>query len=262
MTNHAADIKTVLAELSSNPASGLSPFEATTRLEKYGPNRLRQTKKKTLAQRFAAQFKDAMIIILIVAAVVSFGVAVYERNPREFFEPALIMLIVILNATMGVIQESKAEKALDALKSLTAPRARVFRGGTELIIDASELVPGDIIRLEAGDFVPADARLLRTSSLKVEEAALTGESVPAQKDALAQVNESAAWRPCKYGLFRLQRNLRHSVAVVTHRMSTEIGRSRTCWKTRRRANPLQAKLEALGKYLGFAAWRPAPSCLS
>lgn len=101
------------------------------------------------------------------------------------------MLIVILNAVMGVLQESKAEKALDALKGLSAPHARVIRDGAEKIIDASELVPGDIIRLEAGDFVPADARLLRSVSLKSEESALTGESVPSEKDAEAVVADKA-----------------------------------------------------------------------
>lgn len=113
---------------------------------------------------------------MIVAAIISFAVACVEGNPKEFFEPALILLIVILNAIMGVLQESKAEKALNALKGLSAPHARVIRDGAEKIIEASELVPGDIIRLEAGDFVPADARLLRSVNLKSEESALTGYS--------------------------------------------------------------------------------------
>ena len=109
----------------------------------------------------------------------------------EFFEPLLILLIVVLNAVMGMLQESKAEKALDALKNMSAPRARVLRDGSEQVIDASGRVPGDIIHLEAGDFIPADASLLRSASLKCEESALTGESVPAEKDAAAKVEEKA-----------------------------------------------------------------------
>ena len=109
----------------------------------------------------------------------------------EFFEPVLILAIVVLNAVMGVVQESKAEKALDALKNMSAPHARVLRDGKESMINASDLVPGDIILLDAGDFVPADARLIRSVSLKSEESALTGESVPSEKDANAEVKENA-----------------------------------------------------------------------
>ena len=137
-----------------------------------------------------------MILILLAAAAVSFVVACTEGDPMEFFEPGLILLIVILNAVMGMLQESKAEKALDALKSMSAPHARVLRDGKEQVIDAAQLVPGDVLKLEAGDFVPADARLLHSVSLKSEESALTGESVPAEKDASAAVDgERAAGRP-------------------------------------------------------------------
>lgn len=182
----------VLKALEVDPAQGLSAAEAEKRLGRYGANVLAEKKKKTNLQRFFDQFKDAMILILIAAAVVSFVVACVEGNPGEFFEPALILLIVILNAVMGVLQESKAEKALDALKGLSAPHARVLRGGAEQVVEAAALVPGDIIRLEAGDFVPADARLLQSAGLKSEESALTGESVPAEKDAQAPVAADAA----------------------------------------------------------------------
>ena len=181
----------VLDELSVDGEKGLTEQQAEERLEKFGPNRLKEKKKKTNLQRFFDQFKDVMILILLGAAAVSFVIACVERNPMEFFEPLLILLIVVLNAVMGMLQESKAEKALDALKSMSAPHARVIRDGTERVIDASQLVRGDIIRLEAGDFIPADARLLRSVSLKSEESALTGESVPSEKDAEAQVKENA-----------------------------------------------------------------------
>ena len=181
----------VLTALESDEAQGLRSEQVKSKQAQFGRNQLVEKKKKTNWQRFVDQFKDTMIIILLIAAAVSFGIAMVEGDVAEFFEPALILLIVILNAIMGVLQESKAEKALDALKSLSAPHARVLRDGVESVIDAAELVPGDVIKLEAGDFVPADARLLKSASLKSEESALTGESVSAEKDALAQIEENA-----------------------------------------------------------------------
>ena len=156
----------VLSELNTDPKQGLTAAEVEKRRAQYGPNKLKEKKKKTNLQRFAEQFKDVMILILIAAAVVSFVVACVEKNPKEFFEPALILLIVILNAVMGVVQESKAEHALEALQNLSAPHTRVIRDGHEQVIEASELVPGDIIKLEAGDSIPADARLIHSVSLK------------------------------------------------------------------------------------------------
>ena len=183
MTYHNKEKQEVLQELNVQESTGLSSSEVKKRREQYGENRLRAKKSKSNWERFAEQFKDVMILILLAAAAISFVVACVEGDPEGFFEPLLILLIVVVNAIMGVMQESRAEKALEALKSMSAPHARVLRDKVESIIDASELVPGDIIRLEAGDFVPADARLLQSVSLKSEESALTGESVPAEKDA-------------------------------------------------------------------------------
>ena len=191
MNVHHLSSDEVVRALSSDAERGLTGQQVLEKRARHGENRLREKKQRTLPQRFLDQFKDAMILILIAAAAVSFVVACTEGNPREFFEPVLILLIVILNAIVGVMQESKAEKALDALKGLSAPHARVLRDGAEQIIDAAELVPGDIIRLEAGDFVPADARLIRSVSLKSEESALTGESVPSEKAADAVIAEDA-----------------------------------------------------------------------
>ena len=173
MDYHTQSIPSVVETLSSNPVQGLNPEQVKKLQEIHGKNKLQEKKKKTTLERFINQFKDVMILILLAAAAISFVVACVEGEPSEFFEPLLILLIVILNAVMGVMQESKAEKALDALKNLAAPHARVIRDGKEQIIDASELVPGDIIHLEAGDYVPADARLLESASLKSEESALT-----------------------------------------------------------------------------------------
>ena len=191
MTAHNAPTEELLRHYGSDPSTGLTQEQAERAKTQYGANKLAEGKKKTNLQRFFAQFKDVMIIILLIAAAVSFGIACTIGETSEFFEPVLILLIVVLNAVMGMLQESKAEKALDALKDLSAPHARVLRDGKEQVIDASELVPGDIIHLEAGDFVPADARLLESVSLKSEESALTGESVPSEKDARAQVAEDA-----------------------------------------------------------------------
>ena len=239
-----------------DPAAGLAEGEVAARRERYGDNKLREKKKKSTFQRFLDQFKDVMILILIAAAVISFVVVCVEKNWGELFEPALILLIVILNAVMGVYQEGKAEKALDALKNMSAPHARVIRGGVETIIDAAQLVPGDIVRLEAGDFVPADCRLLQSAGLKSEESALTGESVPSEKDAVAEVSDNApigdrtnmVFSGCSitYGT---------ATAVVTATgMDTEMGKIANLLDNESDTQtPLQQKLAQLGKYLGVVA---------
>ena len=174
MEKHSQVREELLKELDVDAASGLSGSEAEKRLAEHGENKLAEKKKKSMIVRFFEQFKDVMILILIVAAIISLVVACVEGDPMEFIEPALIFLIVIMNAVMGLVQENKAEKALEALKNMSAPHARVVRDGAEKMISAAEVVPGDIILLEAGDFVPADARLLESVNLKSEESALTG----------------------------------------------------------------------------------------
>jgi len=246
----------VLKTLNTNETAGLSKNQVNELREKYGLNKLKEKKKKSNLQRFFEQFKDVMILILLVAAAISFAVAIIEQNPKEFFEPVLILLIVILNAVMGVIQENKAEKALDALKSMSAPHARVIRGGEEKIIDASELVPGDIIRLEAGDFIPADARLLHSVSLKSEESALTGESVPSEKDAFAKIKENAPLGDRNNMIFSgCSVTYGTATAVVTATgMNTEMGKIANLLDSESEGQtPLQEKLSQLGKYLGFIA---------
>ena len=249
-------VNTVLTSLETDPSQGLTGSEAKSRLGKYGPNRLQGTKKKTNLQRFLDQFKDAMILILLAAAAVSFAIACVEGEPKEFFEPLLILVIVVLNAVMGVLQESKAEKALDALKSLSAPHARVIRDGSEMVIDAAELVPGDIIRLEAGDFVPADSRLLQSVSLKCEESSLTGESVPAEKDAQVPVADNAPLGDRTNMVFSgCSVTYGTAVAVVTATgMDTEMGRIAGLLNGEGDTQtPLQRKLAKLGRQLGIMA---------
>ncbi len=256
MSAHSQPGEDLIRELHSDVESGLTSAQVAELQAKFGENRLREKKKKTTLQRFIDQFKDVMILILIAAAIVSFVVVVMEKNWGELFEPALILLIVILNAIMGVYQEGKAEKALDALKNMSAPHARVIRDGKESVIDAAALVPGDVIKLEAGDFVPADARLLQSTSLKSEESALTGESVPSEKDAAVLVDEKApigdrtnmVFSGCSitYGT---------ATAVVTGTgMSTEMGKIANLLDGEGDAQtPLQKKLAQLGKYLGIMA---------
>ncbi len=255
MSPHSTELSELIKSLESSD-NGLTDEKASALLEKYGKNKLREKKKKTILQRFFEQFKDVMIMILIAAAVVSFVIACVEQNPKEFFEPALILLIVVLNAIMGVVQESKAEKSLEALQNLSAPHARVIRGGKEEIIDAADLVPGDIIKIEAGDFVPADARLISSSSLKSEESALTGESVPSEKDANAVVAEDSPLGDRKNMIYSgCSVSYGSGKAIVTGTgMSTEMGKIAGLLEGESDGQtPLQRKLAQLGKYLGFVA---------
>ncbi len=256
MLYHHQSREETLQSLAADLTRGLTSAQAAQKASEFGPNKLREKKKKSTLQRFFDQFKDVMILILLAAAVVSFVIACVEQNPKEFFEPLLIVLIVVLNAVMGVLQESKAEKALDALKSMSAPHARVIRDGEEKVIDAAELVPGDIIRLEAGDFIPADARLLHSVSLKSEESALTGESVPSEKDAEAVVDEKSPLGDRSNMVFSgCSVTYGTATAVVTAiGMDTEMGRIANLLDSENEGQtPLQQKLAQLGKYLGIIA---------
>ncbi len=256
MLFHNLSKEDTVKALSTNVETGLTAEQVSQLQEQYGANKLREKAKKTMLQRFLDQFKDVMILILLAAAAVSLVIAIVEGNPKELFEPFLILLIVVLNAVMGVLQESKAEKALDALKSMSAPHARVVRNGHLQVIDAAELVPGDIIQLEAGDFVPADARLLHSVSLKSEESALTGESVPSEKDAEVIVDEKAPLGDRTNMVFSgCSITYGTATAVVTGTgMETEMGKIANLLDDESDTQtPLQKKLADLGKYLGIMA---------
>lgn len=256
MIYHQETGQRVVEHLSSDSGAGLSRVQVEERRGRFGENRLREGQKKTNFQRFIDQFKDAMILILLGAAAISFVVACVEGEPKEFFEPVLILLIVVLDAVLGVMQESKAEKALEALKGLSAPHARVIRDGEEQIIDAAQLVPGDVIRLEAGDFIPADARLLHSVSLKSEESALTGESVPSEKNAEVVVEENAPLGDRSNMVF-LGCSVTYGTAsaiVTATGMNTEMGRIADLLEQEEEGQtPLQQKLTQLGRYLGMLA---------
>ncbi|MDL2323767.1 cation-translocating P-type ATPase [Ruminococcaceae bacterium OttesenSCG-928-A16] len=254
MTAYSEEVPELLRQLQTDPATGLTESAAKATLAKVGKNQLTAKKKKGMLARFIDQFKDPMIIVLLVAAVISFVVALNGHDSKEFFEPVLILLIVVANAIMGVSQESKAEKALDALKEMSAPHARVLRGGAEVVIDSVDVVPGDIVLIEAGDFIPADGRLIVSASLRSEESALTGESVPTEKEADAIVKEDAplgdrhnmVYSGCSvaYG--------RGRYVVTATGMQTEMGRIAGLLNDEQEGvTPLQQKLAKLSKVLGI-----------
>ena len=179
MKQYCEEVGAVLQKTGASRESGLSAAEAEKRLAENGRNKLAAAKKKSVVRRFFEQLADPMIVILIVAAAISGVLAAVENE--GFADVIIIMAVVLLNAVLGVLQESKAEKASEALQEMSAATSKVLREGKLLSVPSEELVVGDIVMLEAGDSVPADARLIESASLKVEEAALTGESVPVAK---------------------------------------------------------------------------------
>ena len=179
MRHYCEEKEAVLSELNTSSEQGLSVDEANRRLEENGRNKLAEGKKKSIVKRFLEQLADPMIIILIVAAAISGALAIVEEEfPTDVI---IIMSVVLINAVLGVLQESKAEKAIEALQKMSAATSKVIRDGKLTAVPSEELVVGDIVLLEAGDAVPADGRILESASLKIEEAALTGESVPVDK---------------------------------------------------------------------------------
>lgn len=243
----------VLKEVES-AKNGLVKVEAEKRLETNGPNKLVEAKKRSNILRFFDQMKDPMIIVLLVAAVLSYVTSVYEgESPADVF---IILFVVLLNSLLGVIQESKAEEAIDALKKMTAAKSKVLRDGTILSLESDQLVVGDVIMLEAGDSVPADARLLEAASLKIEEAALTGESVPVDKHADALTIEGDA-KDVPLGDRKNMVYMGSTVvygrgtAVVTGTgMQTEMGKiADAISQAEDEQTPLQIKLAQLSKLL-------------
>ena len=258
----------VLQELDTTP-NGLSTAQAQERLAKYGPNKLKEAEKATWFQRFMAQLKDPMLIILMIAALVSAATTVLDflqlPEPRDMghlleglVEVGIILIVVLLNAILGVIQESKAEAAIEALQTMTAATCKVIRDGKQITLRSDELVPGDVVVLEAGDAVPADGRIIENASLKIEEAALTGESVPVNKliDAL---NLTAGTEDVPLGDRKNMCYMGSTVvygrgkAVITGTgMDTEMGKiAGALADTADEQTPLQRKLDQLGKTLSW-----------
>ena len=255
MIFHSVKSEDIVNELQSDIEQGLSPQQVADAQQKFGLNNFTDKKKKGFVARFIDQMKDVMIIILLIAAAISVLVTLVEGT-NDWLEPIIIVAIVLINALLGVIQESRAEAALEALKNLAAPTAKVIRQGKQQTIEATELVPGDIIVIEAGDYIPADARLLETYSLRCDESMLTGESVAAEKDAgiicedIAPIGDrvNTVFSGCSVAYGR-------GKAIVTHTgMETEMGKIATVLKgTDDAITPLQTRLANLGKTLGFIA---------
>ena len=238
-------------------AEGLSSQEAAARREKYGPNKLKEAPKPTLIQRFLAQLKDPMLIILMVAAAVS-AITGFISGEEEIAEVIIILAVVLLNAILGVIQESKAEAAIEALQTMTAATCKVMRDGKLVVLHSDELVPGDIVLLEAGDSVPADGRIIENASMKIEEAALTGESVPVNK-VLEELGLAEGQEEIPLGDRKNMCYMGSTVvygrgkAVITHTgMDTEMGKiAGALAATADEETPLQRKLDQLGKTLSW-----------
>lgn len=238
--------KEVLDELRTDLSYGLSNNEAAKRLEEYGRNELEEQAKKSFISKLIAQFADFLIIILLVSA----GISAFVGEKEDAF---VILAIVVINAILGIYQEGKAEKSVEALQRLSAPTAKIIREGTQATLPAAEIVLGDVVVLEAGDIIPADIRLLESSNMKVEEASLTGESVPVEKDAKAKIAGSVGIGD--------RHNMGFSSTIVTYGRgigvvvgtghNTEIGTIATKIQSYDdEETPLQVKLNQLGKVLG------------
>lgn len=235
--------------LQTNSKNGLSSEEALKRLKENGYNQLKEAKKESLLIKFLNQFKDTLTLILLVAALVS-----YVVEPTEWVDSVIILVVVIINAILGVVQENKAEKSLEALKKMSAPSAKVIRDGVASVIDAKELVVGDVLLLEAGDCVGSDARIIESHNLQIDESALTGESVPVNKYAepleMSDVplgdRINMAHQSCNvtYG--------RGVAIVVASGMDNEVGKiADMLMNEKQEATPLQIKLDEIGKAIGL-----------
>lgn len=235
--------------LQTNSKNGLSSEEALKRLKENGYNQLKEAKKESLLIKFLNQFKDTLTLILLVAALVS-----YIVEPTEWVDSVIILVVVIINAILGVVQENKAEKSLEALKKMSAPSAKVIRDGVASVIDAKELVVGDVLLLEAGDCVGSDARVIESHNLQIDESALTGESVPVNKYAepleMSDVplgdRINMAYQSCNvtYG--------RGVAIVVASGMDNEVGKiADMLMNEKQEATPLQIKLDEIGKAIGL-----------
>lgn len=255
MKEYLQSAEAVLRQVGAEPG-GLTEAEARRRAEQYGPNRLKEGKKKGLARRFFEQLRDPMILILLAAALVSGVTSVYAGE--SFADVVIILAVVLINAVLGVYQESKAEKAIEALQQMTAATCKALRGGQVQALKSEQLVPGDVVLLEAGDAVPADGRLLESASLKIEEAALTGESVPVNKaiEALG-VGGKGGDVPLgdRHNMVYMGSTVvygRGRALITQTGMDTEMGKIATALSSvQDEQTPLQKKLAQLGRILSW-----------
>ena len=250
---HSIELKEIQRKLKTNIYEGLSEEEAKKRKEKYGENKLQEQKKDSVLKRFIKQFNDFMIIILIIAAIISAVVAKMQGS-NDYIDSVIIIAIVVLNSIMGVIQEAKAEKSLEALKKMSAPVTKVKRNGKVTIIKGNDVVPGDIVILEAGNYVPADCRLINSYNLKIEESSLTGETIPVLKEANVMLPENASLGDMINMAFATTIVVNgHAEAIVTETgMNTNVGKiAKMIITDEAPETPIQRKLGEVGKTLGI-----------
>jgi len=249
---HAMSGKDALGALGSTE-QGLSSQEARDRLNRFGPNELSEGRKISPLMIFLDQFKDYMVIILIIAALISAGIGVWKGSTEEYLDAGIIMVIVLVNAVLGFVQNYRAEKTMQALRDMAAPKANVIRDGKELSVPSRELVPGDIIILSTGDRISADARLLEEANLKINEASLTGESLPVSKsarqvlpsDTLLSDRDNMVFSGCTVD------HGRGKAVVTSTGMLTQLGNIARMVQSDDEDTPLQKKLDRLGKQLGL-----------
>ena len=246
---HAEDIESVLESLGSS-RGGIGEEEARERLERFGPNELREERRTTPFELFLGQFKSILVIILMISAIVSAFISVRQGEP--FTDTYVILIIVVLNAVLGFVQEYRAEKAVEALKKMVAPQVLVMRGGRESSIDSKDLVPGDVVLLEAGSRIPSDSRLLEVANLQVDEAALTGESRPVTKSPGALGEDAGVGDRRNMVFMGTVVTGGRAVAVVTETgMSTEFGKiAGMVQAVEQEEPPLKQKMERMGRQLG------------
>ena len=247
---HGQSAAQVLTELESSRERGLSREEAEARLTRYGPNRLEQTRKKSLPLRLLGQLKDPMILVLLAAA----GLSLWAGGGEDWLDAAIILGIVAVNACISLSQEDSAQRALEALRQMSAPQARAIRDGREVRLDAQALVPGDIIRLEAGDLVPADGRILEAAGLETDESALTGESAPVSKEAAGPLPQDTplAERVNMVAASTVVTRGRCLCVVTATGMDTEVGRiAGLLLEKGESKTPLQKKMGEISATLSF-----------
>ena len=251
---HSSSVEEIAKNLKTNINIGLSDDEAQKRFERYGPNNLKEKKKESIFVKFIKQFNDFMIITLIIAAIIS-AVVSKLNGEADYIDSIIIVAIVIFNAIMGLVQEQKAEKSLEALKKMSAPNAKVRRDGRVQEIDATLVVPGDIVILEAGNYVPADCRLINSYNLKIEESALTGETIPSLKDSSKILKENTAMGDLCNMVFAttIVVNGHGEAIVVETGMNTRVGKiAGMIIEDESPETPIQKKLAEVGKILAIA----------
>ena len=251
---HSSSVEEIAKNLKTNINIGLSDDEAQKRFDRYGPNNLKEKKKESIFVKFIKQFNDFMIITLIIAAIIS-AVVSKLNGEADYIDSIIIVAIVIFNAIMGLVQEQKAEKSLEALKKMSAPNAKVRRDGRVQEIDATLVVPGDIVILEAGNYVPADCRLINSYNLKIEESALTGETIPSLKDSSKILKENTAMGDLCNMVFAttIVVNGHGEAIVVETGMNTRVGKiAGMIIEDESPETPIQKKLAEVGKILAIA----------